>query len=94
MTTTTNPNLPGMSRREQDLLHFTGVTNFTELVQTFFGPCDKNEADQILWNCTSFPFVSIDHVIRQLTDISERSNVKVLTALHLSKADEIAILNS
>lgn len=58
-----------------------------DLVRQYWPSATDEEVDSILWNCTCFPFGSVDKIRDQLSALAERSAGCVDKALELSFRD-------
>ena len=54
---------------EEAQMDFLEGTNWRDLVRRIWGPCTDIQADDILINCTAFPFASPLYTARQLRKI-------------------------
>jgi len=58
-----------------------------DLVRQYWPSVTDEEADSILWNCTCFPFGSLERVREQLAELARRSGGDVGKAQALAFRD-------
>ena len=68
------------------------MATWNDVVYRFWGPCSEQDAHDLLWGATAFPFADVRYTARQLRKKREQSKGDVNVALAIADEEtEIAM---